>query len=115
MLGQSYGLLNSRAANEVFNIWGEHEEIYPIAQIHDAQYYIVKDDPELLYNFCNTLKQAVSWDELPELQQDTIELSGTPQISFDSWANLQDIEFECFEDFTKQYNLLKGKKYSTLP
>jgi len=99
MLGQSYGLLNSRAANEVF----------PIAQIHDAQYFIVKDDTNTIVKLCDILKIAVSWDKLPELQQDDVELSGTPQLSFSSWAALEDINYNCYVEFLDEYERVKNE------
>lgn len=111
MLGQSYGLLNSRAANEVFDecvTANIHRHIYPIAQIHDAQYFVVDDDPKVLFTLCNLLKKAVSWDDLPELQQDDIPLSGTPQLSFDSWAELEDIEYNNYDEFFQKYREMKN-------
>jgi DNA polymerase-1 len=109
MLGQSYGLLNSRAANQIFcDVTLDHHDIYPIAQIHDSQYYIVKDDPMTIYELCEALKKAISWNKLPELQQDTIELSGTPQISFTNWADLQDILYTTYDEFMEQYTLKKS-------
>jgi DNA polymerase-1 len=109
MLGQSYGLLNSRAANQIFcDVTLDHHDIYPIAQIHDSQYYIVKDDPMTIYELCEALKKAISWNKLPELQQDTIELSGTPQISFTNWADLQDILYTTYDEFIEQYTLKKS-------
>jgi len=94
MLGQSYGLLNSRAANEVMEATIKCdivERVYPIAQIHDAQYYIVDNDPKLIAQFAKILEKAVSWQDLPELQQDPVKISGTAQISYDSWGGLKDI------------------------
>jgi len=107
MLGQSYGLLNNRAANEVFeecHTTGIEDFVYPIGQIHDSQYYIVKDNAEIIYMLCEMLRKAVSWNDLPELQQDTVELSGTPQLSFDSWAELVDVDTNNKTEFLNFYN-----------
>ena len=46
-LGQSWGLLNCRAVNEVMEqVWKSpyRNDILPCGQIHDASYYFVKDD-----------------------------------------------------------------------
>lgn len=114
MLGQSYGLLNSRAANEVFDEClkqGIHEDVFPIGQIHDAQYFVVKDEPEIIFDLMEILKEAVLWDDLPELQQDTIELSGTPQLSCISWAEFEDANYFNYQEFLEFYNLKKLEQH----
>ena len=50
-LGQSYGLLNNRAANAFMQkVWDSpyREDIKPVALIHDAIYLIVRDNPEIV-------------------------------------------------------------------
>jgi len=86
--GQSYGLLNCRAANEM------RERIYtspykydimPIMQIHDAQYYIIKDDLEVVEWFNRNLTECMSWQELPELKHDVVNLGAETDLHFPSW------------------------------
>jgi len=111
MLGQSYGLLNNRAANEIFDECYKqelHNHVSPIAQIHDSQYFIVKDEPEIIFDLMEIIKIAISWDDLPELQQDDVELSGTPQLSFSSWAALEDINYNGYVEFLDEYERIKN-------
>ena len=88
-LGQSYGLLNNRAAIEFQQrtLNGPHAlDIKPIAHIHDAQYFIIKETPECVKWVNDNLIECVSWQELPELQHDIVKLSGTMSIFYPTWA-----------------------------
>lgn len=88
--GQSYGLLNNRAGidfqqrtlNSKFAL-----DIFPIAHIHDAQYFIVRKDPELLAWMNKELVECVQWQELPEIQHDTVKLGGELSVFYPHWAN----------------------------
>ena len=88
--GQSYGLLNNRAGSEFLGRVRNSEYVYdirPSAQIHDAQYFIVKDDFSLLEWMNKYLVKAVQWQELPELQHDTVKLGGELSIFYPTWAD----------------------------
>lgn len=88
-LGQSYGLLNTRAgiefqeetlkSNQRLNIW-------PIAHIHDAQYFIIKDDIHTLAFINKHLVKAVRWQELPEIQHDTVKIGGKLGVFYPDWT-----------------------------
>ncbi|UYE90238.1 DNA polymerase [Alteromonas phage vB_AemP_PT15-A5] len=88
--GQSYGLLNNRAGidfqqrtlNSKYAL-----NIFPIAHIHDAQYFIVRKDPELLAWMNKELVECVQWQELPEIQHDTVKLGGELSVFYPHWAN----------------------------
>lgn len=89
-LGQSYGLLNSRAAME----FGQRvrrspykHDVRPCAQIHDAQYYLVRDDVNLVHWVNRHLVECVSWDKLPEIQHPIVKLGGELSIFHPSWAD----------------------------
>lgn len=88
-LGQSYGLLNSRAAMEfmqrVRNSPYKHR-IRPCAQIHDAQYYLIDDDIEVLEWVNHHLIECVKWTELPEIQHPVVKLGGELTVFHPSWA-----------------------------
>ncbi|WP_199097265.1 DNA polymerase [Dyella sp. ASV21] len=89
-LGQSYGLLNTRAGTDFMrqvrqSKWAH--EIRPCAHIHDAQYYLVRDDADLLAWVNDRLVKAVQWQELPEIQHDQVKLGGELSIFFPTWAN----------------------------
>lgn len=86
--GQSYGMLNNRAGIEfkerVLNS-KYRLSIFPIAHIHDAQYFIVDDDMHLLAWMNKHLVECVQWQELPEIQHDTVKLGGDLSIFYPSW------------------------------
>ena len=89
-MGQSYCLLNNRAANAFMQkVWqSEHRlNIKPIAQIHDAQYYLVKDDVNVVEWANRELINAMRWQELPEIQHPTVKLGAALDIFWPTWAN----------------------------
>lgn len=89
-LGQSYGLLNTRAANEFMErVWASkwNQDILPTAQIHDAQYYMIKNDIECVHWVNENLIECMSWNELPELQHDTVKLGANLEIYYPTWAD----------------------------
>lgn len=87
--GQSYGLLNSRAAHAFMDrvieakLWND---IRPAAQIHDAQYYWVRRDVKLVKWVNDNLIPEMEWDGLPELQHPTLKLGGTLIVYSPDWA-----------------------------
>lgn len=88
-LGQSYGLLNSRAAMEFMSKVRKsiyRNDIKPCAQIHDAQYYLVRNNPETIEWVNRHLVEAVRWQELPDIQHDEVKLGGQLSIFFPDWA-----------------------------
>lgn len=89
-LGQSYGLLNTRAGADFMQQVRESKwahEIRPCAHIHDAQYYLVRNDADLLAWVNERLVKAVQWQELPEIQHDEVKLGGELSIFYPTWAS----------------------------
>lgn len=90
-MGQSYCMLNSRAAHEFLEKVRNHPDfrlrIGPCAQIHDAQYYIVDDDISVVHWVNVHLVQAVQWQALPEIQHPDVRLGGQLSIFFPNWSN----------------------------
>lgn len=88
--GQSYGLLNSRAGNEVMDAVRADPvlrmNVKPCAQIHDALYFLVKDEVEIIERLNNIVGNAMSWQDLPEIQHDKVKLSGELDLFIPSWA-----------------------------
>ena len=91
-LGQSYGLLNSRSGVEFNSGVRSNPDskirlgIRPICQIHDAQYFIIKDDPDV-FLYCNEgLIKADSWQELDEIKHPDVHLGGELSIFYPSWG-----------------------------
>lgn len=89
-LGQSYGLLNNRAAVAFWErVWASpyRYDILPCALIHDAIYMILKDDPAVVEWANKNLIDCMRWQELPEIQHDTVKLGAALDIFWPNWAN----------------------------
>ena len=89
-LGQSYGLLNSRAymafMQEVRESKYRHD-IKLCAQIHDAGYLLIRDDANLVRWVNENLVRHAKWQELDEIKHDTVKLGGNLSIFYPTWAN----------------------------
>lgn len=88
-LGQSWCLLNSRAGSEFMGKVraSKHRlEIRPCAQIHDAGYFLIKDDIDTLLYTNKHLVKAASWQDHPLIEHPDVKLSGTMVILYPSWA-----------------------------
>lgn len=89
-LGQSYGLLNSRAGMAFNRKVRESKyalSIRPVAQIHDAQYFLVKDDAETLLWMNKHLVEETSWQEDPAISHPEVHLGGEVSIFYPDWAH----------------------------
>lgn len=88
-LGQSWCLLNSRAASEFMGKvrTSKHRlNIRPAAHIHDAQYYIIKDDVEAVAYTNEHLVKAVEWQDHPDIAHDSVKLGGELSIFYPNWS-----------------------------
>ena len=89
-MGQSYGLLNNRAAVAFMKIvWkSKHRlKIMPVALIHDAIYLIIDDDLETIEFANKHLTKEMEWQELPEIAHDKVKLGGNLDLFYPHWAN----------------------------
>jgi len=89
-MGQSYGLLNNRAAVEFMQkVWASPYcyDIKPVALIHDAIYIVVKDDLETIAWANRELVKSMQWQELPEIQHPTVKLGANLDIYWPDWAH----------------------------
>ena len=89
-LGQSWGLLNNRAASEFMSKvrTGKHRlDIRPCLHIHDAQYYIIKDDIEVVHYTNDNLVKAVKWQDDPLIYHDKVKVGGKLSIFYPSWEH----------------------------
>lgn len=89
-LGQSYGLLNNRAANEFMRRVRNSEYRYDIricAMIHDATYLLIKDNLKIAEWVNNHLIECMSWQELPELKHDIVKLGAELDLFYPSWKD----------------------------
>lgn len=89
-LGQSWGLLNNRAASAFMQKVRSDDDlrfnIRICCQIHDAQYYLVKADTKIVKWFNDTLSKEVKWQNHPDIQHPTVGLSGEAAIFYPTWA-----------------------------
>jgi DNA polymerase-1 len=89
MLGQSYGLLNSRAANEFRKrVWASpyKYDIFPCAQIHDALYVFWRNTAGITKWVNDNLIDCMRWCGLVELQHPTVKLGAELDIYYPTWA-----------------------------
>jgi DNA polymerase-1 len=89
-LGQSWCLLNSRAGSEFMGLVraSDHRlDIRPSAQIHDAQYFLIRDDTSVVKYVNHHLVAASFWQDDPEIQHDEVKLGGGLSLFHPSWAD----------------------------
>lgn len=89
-MGQSYGLLNNRAAVEFWQkVWNSkyRYDILPVALIHDAIYPLIRDDVEVVEWANRELIKSMQWQELPEIQHDTVKLGAALDCFWPDWSN----------------------------
>ena len=89
-LGQGWGLLNNRAMNAVLkriDKAGLTEDIYPIAAIHDACYYMVRNDIQTILWLNQAVTEEAKWQDHPVIQHDQVELEGQLDLFFPDWSN----------------------------
>src|SRR5690606_32422732 len=89
-LGQSWCMLNTRAASEFMGKVRKSEyrlDIRPCAQIHDAQYYLIRDNIDILLWANEHLVKAAQWQEHPDIKHDKVGLGGNLAIYWPNWAN----------------------------
>lgn len=89
-LGQSWCLLNSRAGSEfmVKVRKSEHRlSIRPCAQIHDAGYFLIRDDPTPVLFTNEHLVKAVQWQDHPDIEHDEVKLGGELSIFYPDWSS----------------------------
>ena len=105
-LGQSYGLLNTRAASAFMKKVRAHPEyrlmIRPCAQIHDAQYYLIPDNINCLFWMNKHLVEEVKWQDDPAIYHPEVKLGGELSIFYPSWAEElslpNNLNHEIFQD-----------------
>jgi len=88
--GQSYGLLNNRAANAFMQkVWASQyrHDIRPVAMIHDAIYLMIRDDINVVDFVNRELITAMRWQELPELVHDKVKIGAELDLFWPDWAH----------------------------
>lgn len=89
-LGQSWGLLNTRAASAFMDRVRKSKyalDIRPCAQIHDAQYYIIRNNAEILLWVNKHLTEEAKWQNHQDIYHPQVGLGGELSVFYPSWAN----------------------------
>jgi len=108
-LGQSYGLLNTRSANEFMErVWvSEYSlDVLPLAQIHDSQYYMIKNTIECLKWVNDNLIECMEWNQLAPIQHPEVKLGAALEIYYPDWSTHINVPNRISEVDLKE--LLKG-------
>lgn len=105
--GQSYGLINSKAANEFMKRVRQSPYRYDIricAQIHDAQYYRWPNSVEITKWVNDNLMECMTdrTDELPELHHPVIKLGAALDIYYPTWKDQLTIPNGANEDLIEE-------------
>ena len=89
-LGQSWCLLNNRAGSEFMDKVRASEfwaDIRPCVHIHDAQYYLIREDLEVLAYANEHLVTAVRWQNHPLIAHPDVKLGGELSIFHPTWVD----------------------------
>lgn len=89
-LGQSWGLLNNRAGIELQErtLMSDYRyQIMPVAHIHDAQYFIVKDDLDVVHWLNDNIAECMAWQDHPDIYHPEVKLGGELGIFYPDWSN----------------------------
>ena len=88
-MGQSYGLLNNRAAvafRKRVRASKYRYDVKIVCLIHDSIYLIVKQDPEILAWVNQALTEEMSWQGLPEIYHPDVPLGAEMDVHYQNWA-----------------------------
>ena len=86
--GQSYSLLNNRAANEFLERVSRSVykyDIHVVALIHDAIYIVFPANVGCTKWVNDNLIECMQWDDLPELKHDVVKLGAEVDLFIPSW------------------------------
>jgi DNA polymerase-1 len=87
---QSYGLLTNRAGNAFMEkVWNSEykNDIKQVAAIHDALYYLIKKDPEVIKFTNDNLIKEMEWQELDAIKHNEVKLGAELDIFYPDWSN----------------------------
>ena len=89
-LGQSYGLLNTRAGNEFMQrVWDSPyaTSILPTCQIHDSLYFMIRNTLGTLKFVNDNLIECMRWNELEPIQHPEVKLEASLEVFHPDWAH----------------------------
>lgn len=88
--GQSYGMLNNRAAIEFHARLMASEfkyDVKPISHIHDAQYFLFRDNARVIEWVNKNLVECMEWQDMPEIEHPTVKLGGGLELYYPTWKD----------------------------
>jgi len=89
--GQSYGLINSYSANMFMERVWVHPKyrtwVQPCAQIHDSQYYLIKNHLGCLKWVNDTLVKCMEWNDLDAIRHEQVGLGSKLEVYIPNWAH----------------------------
>lgn len=100
-IGQSYGMLNSRAVSAFMSQVRNSPHKYDIlhcCQIHDASYYMIPDDLEVLMYVNEHLVKESYWQDDPAISHPNVCLGGNLSVFHPSWAKETELPNNATED-----------------
>lgn len=100
-LGQSYGLLNNRAAVDFMDkVWKSkyRNDIKIVALVHDAIYLMIRDDIEVVEFANNELIRSMEWQELPEIQHDQVKIGAALDLFYPNWSSPITLDNYCSQE-----------------
>ena len=109
---QSYGLLMNRALIQVDNELSQESDelqdsILPLNTIHDAGYYLVRNEPKYVKWLNDHLINAMTWQDLPPIRSNDIIIGAELDVGY-SWDNCKTLPNNAsiteVEDFLKGLN-----------
>lgn len=117
-LGQSWCLLNTRAGSEFMGKVRRSRfclSIRPCAQIHDAQYYMVRDNVKAIKYANDNVVKACEWQDDPAIYHPEVKLGGEFTVFYPDWSKECDLpngasENEIRETVVEFWNKLHEKK-----
>ena len=89
-MGQSYGLLNNRAAVAFMQkVWNSpyRLKVMPVALIHDAIYLVISNEIEVVEWVNKHLTKEMEWQDLPEIWHDEVKLGGDLDVFYPHWGH----------------------------
>lgn len=110
-LGQGWGVLNDRAMNEVMrqvDELGLSNDVLPVARIHDACYYMVRNNVDTLLKLNELCVKEANWNEHPDIYHPEVGLGGNLEIYYPDWSNPLELPNECTEE--QLYELVQQHK-----
>lgn len=110
---QSYCVLNSRSSAEFLHRVLQSKYVNDIrlsALVHDALYLYIRDDFDVIAWVNKNLAECMEWQDLPELQHNSVGLGGELDLQHPNWASVFTIPNHATADEIKQICIDEAQK-----